>query len=208
MNIYDRLRLRVVAARYDLALDGRGVGRRRRRELRRELHANLTDAAQDVGARQALGGVGRMAASVTEDDAEPRWTTGLAAAALGLLLVLVVELLAAANYIAGALDGGATRASGTLIPFPASDMVVESGPDRFAVSLGFGWMSVLVPVIAFVLFARPWRLLSRADETIGRVSGLITPPASIRSPARPPRRRWPSAGRRRAPRARRCRRRW
>ena len=65
MNVLDQARVAWAVTSYDWWLDLRGARRRRRRELRHELRTNLRDAAERVGAReavQALGSTRRMAA--------------------------------------------------------------------------------------------------------------------------------------------------
>ena len=53
MSLIDRFRRENAVQQYDFWLDLRAVPMRRRRELRRELRANLTEASADVGMTRA-----------------------------------------------------------------------------------------------------------------------------------------------------------
>lgn len=165
-SLADRLRIGAVAARYDFWLDLRGVGRRRRRDLRNELRANLADAAARVGAReavQALGPVRRLAADVAggTPQAGPRWSAGLVAAGWAFAGVLVTELLALLWWVSGADASGAPRVEGSLPLFPGS--LAEYSREDHALSLGLqpGWLVIAAVAVSFVVAARPWLLLTR-----------------------------------------------
>jgi hypothetical protein len=58
MSLLDRMWIGRAVVGYDFWLEARGVAGRRRRDLRRELRANLSEAALDVGAREAVRRVG------------------------------------------------------------------------------------------------------------------------------------------------------
>jgi hypothetical protein len=163
----DRLRIAAAVHRYDLWLDLRGVGRRRRRDLRGELRANLTDAASQVGAREAvraLGSVRRLATDVAESmrpQAGPRWSAGVVAAGWAFAVVLAGELLATLWWASGAEASGAPRVEGSLPLFPGS--WAEFARDDRAMSLGLqpGWIVVAAVAVSYLVAARPWLLVTR-----------------------------------------------
>ena len=122
MNILDRARIVGATPSYDLWLDLAGVPGRRRRELGRELRANLGDAAALVGSRKAVRNLG----SIREMAAAPE-----------------------------------SRVTGAMTFFPGSSLTYSPSASGFSVSIGFGWVCLLVGFIAFIIAAQPWRLLRR-----------------------------------------------
>lgn len=168
MNLVDRARVAAAVGWYGLWLERYDVPRRARRELKRELRANLTDAAARRGARSAvasLGGLRALAlahADAAGRDGRPRWTTGILVAAVAAFLVSFVQVLAAVNFLAGveAVDGG-TTARGALVPFPGSSIERRPLGDGFEASIDFGPTFAVVALVVFVLVARPWRLVRR-----------------------------------------------
>ena len=105
MNVIDRARIENAVQSYSFWLDWRGASGRRRRELRRELPANLVDAADHGGARDAvrhLGGTRRMAAEALPPDRAARAGPSVSTATAGAARPgPVVELLAALAWVDG-----------------------------------------------------------------------------------------------------------
>ena len=164
MNVIDRLRLERAVQSYDWWLDLRGVPGRRRRELRRELQANLTDAAQDVGVERAVAALGstrQMAAEAVPDRQDrPRWRLGLQAAVAALVLSVVCELLAGLAWADGAMAAGPDgRVEGAVSLFPGSSVAYEPVGTGFAVTLQIGWLCLVVALVVLVVAARAWRAL-------------------------------------------------
>jgi hypothetical protein len=169
-SVADRLRLDLAVLRYDAWLDLRGgVGRRRRRELREELRANLVDAAAQVGSREAvrrLGPLRTLAAEAvggTRPVGRPAWTRGLLFAAYAFGAVLVLELLAVVWWIGGADASGAPTVRGSLALFPGSVVEYSQSADGFALEIQPGWLILATTALAFVAASRPW-LMSRRDH--------------------------------------------
>lgn len=164
-------RVRFAVFRYDFWLDLHGVGRRRRRELRRELHANLVDSAARVGEREALRALGSLrrlaaeSASATEDVAEPhrrpRWGPAASAALAALGIVALVELLAAMWWVTAAHDSGVSSVTGSLLLFPSSTIEWHSAADGASVAVQPGWLMLAAAALTFVAVSRPWHLLTR-----------------------------------------------
>ncbi len=164
MNLRARARVERAVLSYDLWLDLRGAPGRRRRDLRRELRANLTEATAHVGARAAverLGSTRAMAAEavpVRED--RPRWSVGLIAGTVTFAVVVLVELLSALAWSDGAMAAAPeSTTSGSLTFFPGSALEYAPLDAGFALTLGFGWLAPALAVVTFLAVARPWRLL-------------------------------------------------
>ena len=165
MNVLDRIRIERAVLGYDWWLDLRGTPARRRRDLRRELRANLRDAAEHTGASAAVAALGstrQMAADATpEDPTRPRWAVGLYSGVTALMTTLVVALLAGLAWADGVMDADPdqpVRGSVTLLPGSAMEYVPLS--DGFTVSTSVGWLPVAVGLLVLVVVARPWRALS------------------------------------------------
>jgi len=166
MNVIDRARIMGATVSYDLWLDFAGMPGRRRRDLRRELRANLEEATALVGSSNAvrgLGGTREMAAAASVPDAaRPRWTVGFAVGISFLGLALIAELLAALSWFDGVIAATPeSRVTGTLTFFPGSSLTYSPSASSFGISIGFGWVCFFVAFVAFVLTAQPWRLLAR-----------------------------------------------
>lgn len=170
MKATDGLRIWWGSARYDFWLDIEGVPARSRRDLRRELRANLTEAADYVGAGRALVNVGGMRALAAEAtlDGAPRaaWTAGLTAGFASFALLAVLFLFAAGYYTEGVLDAGAAEpVSSGLFPFPGSAVEVhDRGPAGLEVTASQGPVPLVVPLVVFVIVARPWRTAGKAKR--------------------------------------------
>lgn len=98
------LRTEWLDTRYDFWLDYYGVPGKARRELRRELKANLSDAVADRGwerARDGLGSIRLLAkdnAEALRDPRKPAWNSGATAAALAFVLILGMALFGSVAF--------------------------------------------------------------------------------------------------------------
>jgi hypothetical protein len=163
VNLLERARIEAAVLSYDFWLESRGTAGRRRRGLRRELRANLLDAAERTGARAAvhnLGSTRRMAAeSVCEDRRRPRWNLGLQAAVSALMLTLLVEFLTALAWVDGATAARPDhQVNGSIALFPGSSM--QYTPPGVNMMFGPGWLCLAIGLFALVTVARPWRVLT------------------------------------------------
>lgn len=171
MTILARLRIERAVQSYDLWLDLQGAPGRRRRELRRELRANLTDAAATLGARTAVRNLGSIRAmalgALPQDPARARWSVGAVAGVGASALVAVAVLLSGLAWIEGAtaVDPRAS-VSGGLPWFPGSELAYAPVGSGIAVELGLGWAPLAAFALTFVLVAQPWRSL-RPRRTAG-----------------------------------------
>lgn len=174
MNLIDHARIGGAALDYDLWLDLAGVPGRRRRELGRELRANLRDATALVGSREAVRNVGSLRelakAGNPPDRTRPRWTVGFTVGLSVSGVVWFVQLLASLSWIEGVLAAAPDRdVTGSLVFFPGSSVSYSPMPggsaSGFGFSMDFGWMGLIVGVIAFVLVFQPWRLLLRRSPS-------------------------------------------
>jgi hypothetical protein len=167
MTLIDRMRIGAVVAGYDFWLELRGVGGRRRRELRRELRTNLRDAAADVGVRMAVLRVGSPRALAHEALADgakrPLWSLASSCGGLALAVMVFAVLFAAAGFADGVSASGVhTPVEGPLVLVPGTTAEAHF-PAGGGISLGvsFGWSVLVLPAVVFLLVARPWRLLRR-----------------------------------------------
>ncbi|HVS47662.1 MAG TPA: hypothetical protein VHJ99_02025 [Candidatus Dormibacteraeota bacterium] len=156
LPLKDRLRIELVVRRLDYVLDGR-VPMARRRQIRSELRSNLIEAAQQVGAAQAieqLGDLKALAHSYLElyrgrfDFQAGSWAAVATYAAIQLLAIIL--LLA---FHAGVAAGGAHAGSYSFEfwngfgPFAGS---VSANGSSF-VMLMLSPAHVLLMLIAFVI---------------------------------------------------------
>jgi hypothetical protein len=164
MSLLDRVRAYLAAEWYGLWLEVDSVPRRRRRALKRELRANLIEAARHSSMSRAihdLGGLRVLARAMAHDGVRrARWQLGGLVAALVFGIIVNVELIAALNWLSGVVDAGEHPATGTIFPFPGS--VVTYEPPGFGMQVEPGWLPLAGPALTFVLVARPWRLWSRS----------------------------------------------
>jgi hypothetical protein len=166
MNVLDRIRIERAVLAYDWWLDLRGTPWRRRRDLRRELRANLRDAAAHTGSQRAVASLGstrQMAADSSVDDpTRPRWTVGVYSGLTALMLTLLGALLAGLAWADGVMSADPSQpVRGSVTLLPGSSMEYAPIGDGFAVSAGVGWLPLAVGLLAFVVVARPWRAVRR-----------------------------------------------
>lgn len=171
----DRARIWWAVRRYDFWLDTFFARRGVRRDLRRELSANLTDAATTVGAKQAVanvGGLRRLAAQMTAPEEDrPRWYAGAMAGLAALAALWLLFLLQAFTYVEGVLDSEpAQEISSSLFPFVWSEVVVtpDTG-DGFSFTLFPGPMPFVYAGLVWLWVARPWRAL-RSTPSLATVA--------------------------------------
>ncbi|MBO1752301.1 hypothetical protein J4G33_10855 [Actinotalea sp. BY-33] len=133
--------------------------------IKRELRAELTAAAADVGMRQATADLGHPRVLAEGYTAElgrrlPRYATGAAAAvlALGALVYL------AGAYAMGTLDAIEAMGGGTLTTHPLGAVTTFTHTaTELSVQTSMSWQGALLhgatAAVAFVLGSRLWRLL-------------------------------------------------
>jgi hypothetical protein len=167
----DRIRIGLAVLRYDAWLDlTGGVPGRQRRELRRELRANLEDAAAQVGAREAVRRLGPIralaaeAAAATRAESRPSWNRGALVAGKTVAAVLVLELLAVVWWTGAAHASGNETVRGGLALFPGSMVEYSRIPGGESLSVRPGWLFLAAAAAAFTLASRPWLLRHRATR--------------------------------------------
>ena len=166
MTVTDRLRTETYLSSYDFWLDVYGVRGSRRKELRRELRANLADATGDRGADAALEALGParlLAAQNAEDQrvpGRPTWHVGALAAVTTFAVTLLGMLLGALHFLDGVRAAGGGPASGELFGYPGIVVEATSTADTLGLGVsGFPWTVVVLTLLAFLLGAKVWRLL-------------------------------------------------
>lgn len=176
MNITEKVRLEAWLTRYDFWLDSRGVPLGVRSALGREMRANLTEAAADVGLAEALAGVGEPkdlateAAETAVDPTRPTWLTGLGWAFTAALGYAVVMLLSFITFAQGVQATGSEAGRGWALLVPGMDVMVSNSPSSFGFETeGFPWLLPVLAVLGFLVGSRVWRLTIPAEQRRERV---------------------------------------
>lgn len=183
MNALGTLRIWLASLRYDLWLDVRGVSGRRRRDLRRELRANLAEAAGVDGVSPALRGVGslrRLAADgVVPDPTRPRWRTGLWVGSVVAVVLLMATMLASLAWLDGVIAAApSAEVEGSLTLLPTTSLAYEPmAGGGFGVTFAPGWAWLVTGLLAGLLAAAPWRSLTRRTSA----TALATENATART---------------------------
>ena len=162
MNVLDRARIEWAVYTFEWWLDLRGTPARRRRDLRCELRANLRDAAARTGGRAAVAALGSTRQLAREaglaDPTRPRWSAGLNAAMLALLVIGSIGFFAAFAWFDGVRSAAPARTvTGSITFFPGSTLGYTPEDDGFSTSFALGWLPFVLAFVAFCIVARPWR---------------------------------------------------
>jgi HAAS domain-containing protein len=161
------LRIETAVKRLDWRLEGR-VPRGRRREIRRELRANLGAAADEVGTDEALrrlGDVRDLAAEYLEFESGKLQIRAGVYAALGVVVLLELVGLAVLESFRAGFDaaGGTSPWQYSLWPYSIEG---TAGPHE-SWSISISWPGLFgLPLLAFLVWARSWRLLSRRRSRV------------------------------------------
>lgn len=161
----DKIRVGEAVSSYDFWLGLRGVSGRRRRELRAELRANLWEATERVGVKEAIAAVGPLRTLAFDSVPErrgPRWGYGVAAGVVALEVFLMVQVFLA-TVVADTAQAAGTRQVDvpvTLVPGMTVQYEEVAG-GGFTFGTDFGPACLVVGLVVFVLVAQPWRLLHR-----------------------------------------------
>lgn len=149
MNKKDRLRIELAVKRVDWALDGR-VPRARRRQILNELRSNLVEAAEQVGAENAVRQLGDLKALASSYLELYRGRFDVRAAAFwSFIAYAAIQLLGLALFLAfraGVAAGGAHGAGYSFELWPGF------GPFAGKVSAGDNTFEVLLGSPAHLLF--------------------------------------------------------
>lgn len=161
LSLRDRMRLDWYLARFDWAMQD--YPRTEYKRIAKDLRAELTAAALDVGTGRALAGVGHPRVLAERYIAElgrrlPRWTTGAlaAGAAVGVLTFLLMF------YAFGVLDALDAMGGGTVsfdVLGGSSTLTRTADEISASLDLGWGWLALYAAVaaVSFLLGARLWR---------------------------------------------------
>ena len=160
----DKLRIGEAVSSYDFWLGLRGVSGRRRRELRAELRANLWDAAQRVGAKQAVKAVGplrRLAADGAAEPLSPRWGFGVAVGLVALEVLVMAQVFLTTVVVDTAEAAGARKVDVAVTLVPGMRATYEKAVDGFTFGMTPGPVPFVLAALVFLWVARPWLLVRR-----------------------------------------------
>lgn len=161
LPLRDRVRLDWYLTRFDWAMQDYPSTELKR--IKKDLRAELTAAALDVGTARSLADVGHPRVLAERYVAElgrrlPRWTTGslAAGAAVGVAMFLMMF------YTVGALDTLEAMGGGSVVlEVLGSETTVTSTADEISASLhlGWGWAALYggIALVSFLLGSRVWR---------------------------------------------------
>lgn len=161
-TLREQIRTARYAFDYDNALEWAGVGSKERRALLGDLRRNIADAAEDGGVSAAIERIGparELARSVAIGRKLPRWPAGVVAALTAGVLIQLTILIAfdAFTAAAEASAAGHVEASSSLMPGIVFDYASDSIGVEFGVASWWVWA---LPLVAFVIWSRLWRVLS------------------------------------------------
>lgn len=158
---------------YDNALEWLGTGRKRRAALVAELSANIVAAAADAPVTDVLARLGHPKDLAREYGAGPSRPTWLAGFVALVLVWAAVQYAAFASFdvLADTIRGTAdahVSAQTALLPGNDFSVATDGQGDIRQVTLQFGLLSWLAPLLAFAVFSRPWRLVGlRRRSSVG-----------------------------------------
>jgi hypothetical protein len=181
VNILQRARIELAVQLFEYHLESRGTRGARRRDLRRELRANLVDAANAEGVAAALEGIGSPLALAVEvgelDRSRPRWWLGALWGAVAFALVLAGIAWTNAVMLATLAASGGGAAAIEIAPWWGIRFTASVGADGTPVSIGAegSLIWLLAPLAIFLLASQPWRPWTHPDRS--RVAGPAGAPA-------------------------------
>jgi hypothetical protein len=163
---------------YEDALQWLGVRYRERGRLTRELRANIADAAADASVPEVLtrmGSAKELARGVAARRRGPTWLIGGIAAVIMIAVQELVTILMNVSFISAVKAGSVPNhmVTGTVLPgLTFGARLGDSGVvDSLSAHVSSWWL--ILSVLAFVLWSRPWRLLTartarHASESEGK----------------------------------------
>lgn len=170
LDLIERVRTAIYLERVDARLSWRGIGRRRRRRIRRELTANVLDAATHQGslkaAFEALGDPADLAAAHVDAEGETRFQArGAVAWVLSAFALLQgVGIALDVGFRRGVEAAGVDTAVSYAVEFAAGFGPYTGGYVPGEQVLEFTLLTpahVVVMLVAALIGGRTWRLLSR-----------------------------------------------
>lgn len=168
MNLWERARIELAVQRFEYHLESRGTPGRRRRDLRRELRANLLEAAQMDGVAAALDGIGSpraLAVQVGElDRSRPRWWPGLLWGAVTFVVILVGMVQVNAVMLATLAAAGGGNAVIEVPPWWGVRFSAAVGSDGSIGAEG-SLLWVVLPFVVFLVASQPWRPWTRREPS-------------------------------------------
>ena len=173
MHGADRFRAVCYVSRYAAALEYLGVPTPQRVPAVNELRSNVADAASNEGLTSVLarfGAPGLLAQGIAGTVVRPRWSRGAFVGVATLAATALAHLVALASFAAAfeslASPGDAVRVSWAA--WVSFDATMGASGHPASVSMTSPWVWI-VPLLAFLLAARVWRLFTANDAR--RASG-------------------------------------
>lgn len=168
-SIGDQLRSAKFVVDYERALQWRGIASRERGRLVSELRANLAAGAQESGMRGALTRLGSprdLALDVAAGVRRPTWKRGFVAALVVFVTLQLPTVAALGIWVSAAEASGAARVDGTATILPGLDFSYTAG-GPISVESGSGWyLTLLIPVVVFLIRSRVWRLWKGRSDVL------------------------------------------
>ena len=176
-GLVDQARSARYVATYDDALEWLGVRYRERERLTGELRANIAAAVADAPVcvvLERMGPARDLARGVAARRRGPTWIKGAAAAMVAFVAQVSATLLMQATFLS-TIQKVAGPGESVSVSVPVGllfegTLGADGGVQAMAVTTA-GWL-VAIPLVAFVLWSRPWRLFTRraahgtADATV------------------------------------------
>lgn len=168
LSLWDRMRIENAVQTYDFWLEMRGAGTAEYRPLRRELRANLMEAARERGVDAALDGVGsprELARAVTPlNPIRARWRVGFLWAVMSFGLIWWTYFFTAIAFLDGVKASGVRGhdVRGGVFPWFGSEFFARvDSSGGFSLGGTLGPLLWVIPVVVLLGVAQPWRTLRR-----------------------------------------------
>lgn len=155
---------------YDDALMWLGVTGKERKVLREELASNIEAAAIDTSVASALSRLGHpkeLAREVAAGPSRPTWVLGTIVG-VSVWLAYHFAIFAALDVLSGSAEGDPSahlESRSALLPGAHFSLATDASGGLDEVTLQLGPVSLLAPLIAFLVFSKPWRLVTSRRRT-------------------------------------------
>lgn len=177
VGLQDQVRAAWYVLAYDDALQWLGVAGKRRKALLNELRSNIADAAKDATMPVVLARLGHpreLAHGIAASRRGPSWTLGVTVG-VGLWLAFGLATFVGLDVLSTGMErlapaNAAVAVTSPLLPGVSYDLTTDGAGKVDTIGVESNLASFVLPAGAFILFSRPWRLLTnrnarRASDT-------------------------------------------